>query len=292
MTVEQLLNEPPSQEVGQQLLDWAMELPGRILRGDMMIGMLPVEEAMLAPRALRRASECGVASALIFLGDWLAAPPVGTPDLSGARQAFRDAIAADVPDAKVAFVKFLWFRCRDDAAPEEQREAFSIAEELSKRNSDDAGALYLLGLMTSGGFGTQADPSRAHEILAKAAEMGNADAMFEIYLYHELGIGVQKNPVEALEYLKRAAEMRHRRAMYNLAAYLATGRGVPKDSAKAAEWYKRSSDAGNPRATANLAMMYAKGEGVEKDLERAKLLFDEADYMGVDVSEMRIALGA
>jgi TPR repeat protein len=61
--------------------------------------------------------------------------------------------------------------------------------------------------------------------------------------------------------------------------------GLPKDLAKAAEWHFKASKAGNVRATANLAMMYAKDEGVRKDLGQAKLLFDEADYMGLDVSE-------
>jgi TPR repeat protein len=94
-----------------------------------------------------------------------------------------------------------------------------------------------------------------------------------------------------LEFLQLAAAQGHSRAMYNLAAYLATGRGLPKDLAKAAEWYSNASEAGNVRATANLAMMYAKGEGVPKNLDQAKLLFDEADYMGVDVSEARASVG-
>jgi TPR repeat protein len=68
-------------------------------------------------------------------------------------------------------------------------------------------------------------------------------------------------------------------------------RELPQDMVKAAEWYSRSSDAGNVRATANLAMMYAKGQGVEQDLHRAEMLFDEAEYVGLDCGKARASVG-
>jgi TPR repeat protein len=37
--------------------------------------------------------------------------------------------------------------------------------------------------------------------------------------------------------------------------------------------------------------MYAKGEGVARDIEHAKRHFDEAEYMGLDVSQMRASVG-
>jgi len=40
-----------------------------------------------------------------------------------------------------------------------------------------------------------------------------------------------------------------------------------------------------------LATMYASGEGVEKDTDKARLLFDEAEYMGLDVNEARKQAG-
>lgn len=256
-----------------------------------MIGVLSADEVALAPKALRKARECGVEEALLLLGDWLAAPPLGEPDMVGARTVFREAIAVGIPNAKFRFAEFTWFRCRDTATPEQQREAYLMVNELAERRDDDGRPLYLLGLLTCQGFGTQADPARACEIQRQAAEAGNADAMFEAYLYHEMGIGVEKNPGKAIEYLERAADKGHSRGMYNMAVHMATGRGVPKDLAKAAEWYFRASEAGNVRATANLAMMYAKGEGVKRDLEQAKLLFDEAEYMGLDVSNARQSVG-
>ena len=37
--------------------------------------------------------------------------------------------------------------------------------------------------------------------------------------------------------------------------------------------------------------MYAKGEGAARDIEHAKRLFDEAEYKGLDVSQMRASIG-
>jgi len=291
MTIHKLLAAPPSPEVGQALVDWVKALRGRIIRGDMIIGILSVDEVDLAPEALRKASVCGIEGALLDLGNWLAAPPFGEPDLAAAQSVFREAVATEVPGARQRLVEFLWFRCRDIATPEEQREACLMAEELAKRGGDEGRSLYLLGLLKCQGFGTQADPAAACAMQKKAAEMGNADAMFEAYLYHETGTGVEKDSGTALAYLRLAADKGHSRGMYNMAAYLATGRGMPKDLAKAAEWYFRASEAGNLKATANLAMMYARGEGVKKDLEQAELLFDEAEYMGLDVSDARDSVG-
>jgi uncharacterized protein len=290
MSIRELLTAAPSAEIGRALTAWANDLRGRILRGDMMLGILSADEVALASTALRKASDCGIKEALLVLGNWLASPPLGDPDLVGAHAAFREAMFADVKDAKQRFVEFVWFYCRDTATLEEQAETHQLARELSIVD-DDGRATYLLGLLTCNGFGTQADPNRAYELQLAAISKGNTDALFELYLYHEMGNGAPKDSKVALEFLQLAAAQGHSRAMYNLAAYLATGRGLPKDLAKAAAWYSKASEAGNVRATANLAMMYATGEGVPKNLEQAKLLFDEADYMGVDVTEARASVG-
>ncbi len=291
MSIRNLLDAESTADTGRALVAWAKELRGRILRGDMMIGILLPDEVALASKALRRASECGIKEALLDLGNWLAVPPVGEPDLAAARAAFRDAIVAGAQNAKLAFVEFMWFYCRATATIEEQVEVHQMAWEVSNHGDTDGRATHLLGLLTCNGFGTQPDPNRANELQLESASKGNTDALFEMYLYRETGIGVPKDSKVAMEFLQLAAARGHNRAMYNLAAYLGTGRGLPKDLTKAAEWYFKASEAGNIRATANLAMMYARGEGVEKDLGQAKLLFDEAEYMGLAVSDARASVG-
>ena len=160
MSIRELLAAGPSAESGHALVAWTQELRGRILRGDMMLGILSADEVALVPTALRRASDCGIKEALLDLGHWLAAPPIGEPDLVGARAAYREAIVAGVTGAKLRFVEFVWFYCRETATAEEQTEVHQIAKELSELD-DDGRATYLLGLLTCNGFGTQADPKRS-----------------------------------------------------------------------------------------------------------------------------------
>jgi TPR repeat protein len=291
MTVFEMLDKPPSPETGRALLDWARNLPGRIVSGDMMIGLLALDEVELAPTAFRRASDCGIREALLDLGNWLASPPIGDPDPDAACAVFHEAIAAGIPGAKLRFVEFNWFHTREEATVEQQRETLVIARELAAGGEDQARAVHLLGLLTFAGFGADPDPVAACAIQKRAAELGSSDALFELFLYHETGAGTAKDSAGAFEYLTRAADAGHDRAMYNLAAFFATGRGVPKDFVEAARWYRKSSEAGNVRATANLAGMYARGEGVPKDLEQAKLFFDEAEYMGMDVTDARARAG-
>jgi TPR repeat protein len=75
--------------------------------------------------------------------------------------------------------------------------------------------------------------------------------------------------------------------MYSLGAFNASGRGLPKNISEAIKWYKRAADKGNASAMAGLAAIYASGDGVEPDREYAQELLDQADYCGLDVSQLR-----
>jgi TPR repeat protein len=149
---------------------------------------------------------------------------LATP-ITFARAAFREAIIAGAENAKLRFVEFVWFYCRETATAEEQVEVHEMARDVSIHKDDDGRATHLLGLLTCNGFGTQADPKRANELQLEATSKGNTDALFELYLYREMGIRVPKDSKVAIEFLQLAAARGHSRAMYNLAAYLATGRG-------------------------------------------------------------------
>jgi TPR repeat protein len=291
-TADELLSRPDNAETGRAILEWITELRGRILRGDMMIGILPVDEVKKAPVVLRKAAaDCGVAEAWLELGSWLARPPFGVPDVRKALSVLREAVSSKVPGSELKLVQVLWFYGRDAASAADRSEAHELLTGLVRRNPQDGEAVHFLGHFTFQGFGVAADPAEAGRLQQQAADLGNTDAVFELFLYHQAGAGVPKDEKKALELLRRAAEAGHPRAMYNMGAFHASGRGLPRDPAAAFHWYTKASEAGNPRATAGLAVMHAQGDGVPKDLETAKLLFDEAEYMGVDVTAMREAVG-
>lgn len=128
--IETLLSAPATAETGRALLDWVQELRGRIVSGEMHIGILSVEEVEKAQAALRKAGECGVHEGWFQLAVWLANPPFGAHDTTAAHRVLRDAIASGVPGARVELVRLQWFYRRDEATPAEQDEAHAILREV------------------------------------------------------------------------------------------------------------------------------------------------------------------
>lgn len=289
-SIDDLLQQPASEGVAQQLMDWADAACSQIERGDMMLGVLSGDDAAKIPVAYERAADYGLAAARLRLAWWHAMPGFGEQNVSAAESALEAAIDEGVEDAKLDLVKIRWFFMRDTASESKRAHTYELAQALVDQ-STNGDALYFLALLTTHGFGTLASPEVGFRLQEQAADLGNADAMFELYIHYENGLGTASDPKLAYASCERAAEAGHHRAMYNLGAFNATGRGTPKDMQKAVEWYERAADAGNPRAMAGLAVIYATGDGVETDREYAEQLFDQADYCGLDVGQLRAQVG-
>ena len=66
---------------------------------------------------------------------------------------------------------------------------------------------------------------------------------------------------------KALAELGDAEAQYNLGVMYRTGRGVPENDAEAVKWYRLAAEQGNVIAQNNLGIMYYQGDGVpENDL--------------------------
>ncbi len=143
-----------------------------------------------------------------------------------------------------------------------------IYKELGNRGYSTA--LYELGLLYyNGEFWLPSDYSVSMDYHQQAAALGNADALFELYVYYSTGIGTKIDNNTALEYCKKAADAGQDRACYNLGAFYATGNGVPQDMEESVKWYEKGSVLGNVRSTETLGLMYRYGEGVPKDEAKA-----------------------
>jgi hypothetical protein len=59
MSLDTLLTQPANRETGEALVRWVEDLRGRVLAGEMMIGILSEWEVARAPQALERAIACG-----------------------------------------------------------------------------------------------------------------------------------------------------------------------------------------------------------------------------------------
>jgi TPR repeat protein len=268
----------------------AMELRNQILRGDMMIGILPLGAADEMIALFRRAAEGGLSQAWLELGrcqasgvgvDGIAADP------EGAIESFRNAADAGLREGAVAFVRHAYFVLRDpDVAEEAGRRALALLTD-----DPDGSAHLLCGYLAFQGYGRPKDAVESLRLHREAAARGNADAMFEIYVLLSTGQGAEKDEATALEWCQKAASQGHARACYNLGAFYATGRGVEKDAAQSVAWYERASEAGHGRASAMVGYMLLVGDGMPEDRARAAAFFETADEQGFAVDDFLEQLG-
>ncbi|MEV4133315.1 tetratricopeptide repeat protein [Dactylosporangium sp. NPDC049742] len=265
-----------------------IDLAGRINRGDLMIGILPLTAAEEVVAGLSAAGRSGSARAWTELGHCylgvsgaVLAPafPAGGTTLDQARQCFAEAAALGDRDGALLFAR----ACADGPA-DAQRTA---REHLRPHAATDPAARYRLGLLEQ----WLGDPAAAVPHHEWAAAQGDADAAFELYVLHATGEGVPRDEDLGRRWLLRAADLGQPRALYNLGAAHATGDGFPADLTLAAAYYRRAADAGNPRAAAMLGYMHLTGEGVPEDAATAAHWFDTAEDLGHPVDDWLDHLG-
>lgn len=289
--IQSLLKEDPSADNARKLLVWADDTRQKILRGDLMIGILSMDEASQIPAAYQTAAEQGCEEAWLKLGLWHRSPDIGDTDIALAEHALQQAVRNNVEDAALELIKLRWFFKRDTATQEEAEATYQLAKQLVEDRSYDDEAVYFLALLTTHGFGCQPSPEEGFKLQQEAAEMGNGDAMFELYIHHSTGLGVPVDEQAALAACQEAAEEEHPRAMYNMGAFNASGKYMPKNIPEAIMWYERAADEDNTSAMLGLAAIYAMGDGVEPDIEYAEEMLDRAEYEGVDTNDFRNRLG-
>ena len=136
------------------------------------------------------------------------------------------------------------------------------------------------------------DKEEAAELLLKAANRGNAEAMNYLGVRLATGVGVATNRVEAIRWYQRAAELGHSAAMSNLARfclvphYLPDGTLAPADPPKAVQWFLKSAEFGYPPAMHQLAICYRDGKGASKAPDLAMRWSRQAAEFG-DASAMQ-----
>jgi len=264
-------------------VDDYVELAGRINRGDMMLGLLPLEAAEEVVAGLTAAGRAGSALAWRELGVcYLGVSGDRLPPFDGPASALRCfEAAAELGDRDGAMMFAGSVR---DAPPPVRQHALDL---LRPHAGADAAADYQLGLLEQ----WLDRPGAAIEHHLRAAGLGDGDAAFELYVLFSTGTGVERDEAEGRRWLDRAVELGQPRALYNMGAAHATGEGAPQDMALAVSYYERAADAGNARAAATLGIMYLTGGGVAEDPDRAARWLDLADELGHPVDEWLGQLG-
>ena len=120
----------------------------------------------------------------------------------------------------------------------------------------------------------------AFDLFGRAAEHGNANAMFEIGVYYYRGEYVKKDVFKSFGWCKKAAEGGNINAMNWVGDFYENGEGVQQNFEEALKWYKRSADGGNVSAMLNLALMYDKGKGIPENKSSAVIWYEKAANAG------------
>lgn len=99
-------------------------------------------------------------------------------------------------------------------------------------------------------------PGDASGLFQKAAEGGDAEAIFELAQLYEIGLGVEQDLQRALSLYEQAGEMDYPDALNDLGfLYFEGGLNLTKDPQVALNFFKRAADLRQPQALFNMAAL-------------------------------------
>ena len=149
------------------------------------------------------------------------------------------------------------------------------------------GIMYLNGSVQ---YNVAKDVPKAIDLLKKAAENDNLDAMYYLGLCHESGNGVPTDPYKAFEYYNKAVQGGYLEAYSKVGyAYLA-GEGVETDFAKAYQYLRVAADYDVTEGYAYLGDIYYYGLGIDVNYKSAKEMYETAAAKGNPHSMCQLAL--
>ena len=118
-------------------------------------------------------------------------------------------------------------------------------KKLKLAKAGDEDAQVAIGQAYEKGVDTATDKVEATKWYRKAADQGNAEAMFRLgRIVSEGAQGVKKSPELAAKLYESAAKQGHVEAENWLGYSYEHGLGIQQNDASALEWYKKSADAG------------------------------------------------
>ena len=89
------------------------------------------------------------------------------------------------------------------------------------------------------------DYATAYRLWRPLADLGNADAQFNIGLMYEEGNGMAQDYAAAVKWYRKAAKQGNTLAQFFMAENLRLGMGVKQDFALAFRWYRKAAEQGD-----------------------------------------------
>ena len=152
-------------------------------------------------------------------------------------------------------------------------------------NAGNAEAMFYLGNLYDNGWGVSRDYEQARKWFEKGAAAGNAPAMTNLGMMYAKGHGVPQYYGQARKWFEKGAAAGSAPAMTNLGNLYEKGWGVSRDYGLALQWYEKAAAAGAARAMNNLGVLSAQGHGVPQDYGQARKWFEKGAAAG-DASAM------
>jgi uncharacterized protein len=122
---------------------------------------------------------------------------------------------------------------------------------------------------TSYEVGPERDYAEALGWYSKAAEMGYAEAQYNVCRLTAQGFAKPTDFQGAIKWCSVLAESGDQWGQYGMGQINENGIGMPPNLEAAASWYLKSAEQGNPAAQLSLGAMYANGKGVKRNLIQA-----------------------
>jgi TPR repeat protein len=107
------------------------------------------------------------------------------------------------------------------------------------------------------------DYQAAYEEWLPLAELGDAEAQFNLGVMYDEGAGIDQDLVKAASWYRKAADQGFLDAQTNLGMMYYEGQGIPRDHAEAAKWFKRAASQGDQEAVAYLKLIEMERSGEE-----------------------------
>jgi hypothetical protein len=156
----------------------------------------------------------------------------------------------------------------------------TIQELRKAADAGDAVAMYNIGTLYYSGQGVVRDYQQAMTWFCKSADAGNTYAMCFIGALYANGQGVAQDYRQATAWYRKSADAGNTYAMCFMGALYANGQGVAQDYRQAMSWYRKAADAGNASAMVSIGTLYYSGRGVAQDYQQAMTWYREAADSG------------
>lgn len=131
-------------------------------------------------------------------------------------------------------------------------------------NGQNAEELNLLSkdLLSNGEY------EKALPVLRKSAELGNAEAQYNLGYCLESGVGISKNEKEAFEWYKKSSENGFNDGHYAMMMAYGNGMGTNANSEKAFEYALKCANNNDATCMWNIVNCYKQGLGIKQDNEK------------------------